>query len=426
MLTALLAVAGGLLGSASSPPVAGRGGGLVRMVANLPADSASSSSDDDLANNTPLKYHTFGGALRPLRPLRLAHMEPLPRLARQLISPRDRLILSFVLEYLQTSSLGLSDVALHISGGYVRDLLLGRKSDDLDLSLCLRELHPNITIDTVACGMPDFALERPDLGIEQVEVITCLSEASRGKSVDAAQVRITISSWEEPTIVDLMPTIGKETYDANDRIPRRDVRGTAEEDTLRRDLTICALLLRVTRMEVAQGAGAGLNGVTGAAWVNGANGLNGMNDITSSSLGKGGGMGLSTVPGQLASPVRPGQSIEALAAELERRLDGEWVAAKCANFNKCVAAAATAASLQFRLLDFHSGVDDLQARVLRSPYPRHRSLSDVWEEVILSPAERQLADRLGLSASTPRTEAETREMLQVVWWAKVRPRPMAC
>ena len=251
MLTALFAVAGGLLGSASSPPVAGRSGGLVRMVANLPADSASSSSDDDLANNTPLKYHTFGGALRPLRPLRLAHMEPLPRLARQLISPRDRLILSFVLEYLQTSSLGLSDVALHISGGYVRDLLLGRKSDDLDLSLCLRELHPNITIDTVACGMPDFALERPDLGIEQVEVITCLSEASRGKSVDAAQVRITISSWEEPTIVDLMPTIGKETYDANDRIPRRDVRGTAEEDTLRRDLTICALLLRVTRMEVA-------------------------------------------------------------------------------------------------------------------------------------------------------------------------------
>jgi hypothetical protein len=158
MLTALLAVAGGLLGSASSPPVAGRGGGLVRMVANLPADSASSSSDDDLANNTPLKYHTFGGALRPLRPLRLAHMEPLPRLARQLISPRDRLILSFVLEYLQTSSLGLSDVALHISGGYVRDLLLGRKSDDLDLSLCLRELHPNITIDTVAWGMPEFVL----------------------------------------------------------------------------------------------------------------------------------------------------------------------------------------------------------------------------------------------------------------------------
>ena len=408
MLIALLAVAGGLLGSASSPQLC-RGGGLVRMVANLPADSASSSSDDDLANNTPLKYHTFGGALRPLRPLRLAHMEPLPRLARQLISPRDRLILSFVLEYLQTSSLGLSDVALHISGGYVRDLLLGRKSDDLDLSLCLRELHPNITIDTVACGMPDFALERPDLGIELVEVITCLSEASRGKSVDAAQVRITISSWEEPTIVDLMPTIGKETYDANDRIPRRDVRGTAEEDTLRRDLTICALLLRVTRMEVAQGAGAGLKGVTGAAWVNGANGLNGLNDITSS--------------GQLASPLLPGQSIEALAAELERRLDGEWVAAKCANFNKCVAAAATAASLQFRLLDFHSGVDDLQARVLRSPYPRHRSLSDVWEEVILSPAERQLADRLGLSASTPRTEAETREMLQVVWWAKVRLRP---
>jgi len=340
------------------------------MVANLPKimdDAGFDDFDEDMPNGKPDSYLTFGGALRPLRPLRLAHLQPLPRLARQLISPRDRLILAFVLEYIEAS--GMSNAAVLISGGYVRDLLLGRQSDDLDLSFCLAGMHPNTTIDTVASGMPDFAAVRPDLGIDTVEIVTALSEASRGKSVDAAQVRMTLSNWEEPAIVDLMPTIGKETYDENDRIPRRDVRGTPEEDTLRRDLTICAMLLEVTR-----------------------------------------------VPGRFFGERM--DRTDDLAAELERRLDGEWVAAKCGNLDRCVEAALRANALEFRLLDFHDGVSDLQAGVLRSPYPRDRSLADVWREVIVSPAEIRLAEGLGLSR-TALSLADEREMLQAVWWAKV-------
>ena len=33
-----------------------------------------------------------------------------------------------------------------MNGGYVRDLLLGKAPDDLDVSLCLRECAPDVTL----------------------------------------------------------------------------------------------------------------------------------------------------------------------------------------------------------------------------------------------------------------------------------------
>ena len=35
---------------------------------------------------------------------------------------------------------------LLVNGGYVRDLLLGKAPDDLDVSLCLRECAPDVTL----------------------------------------------------------------------------------------------------------------------------------------------------------------------------------------------------------------------------------------------------------------------------------------
>ena len=87
-----------------------------------------------------------------------------------------------------------------------------------------------------------------------------------------------------------------------------------------------------------------------------------------------------------------------LAEEMERRLGGEWLASKCTQFDKCVLAASNAARLAFRLLDFHGGVADLHAHMLRSPYPRDRSLSEVWNEVFRTSEEERLAWRLGLDA----------------------------
>ena len=70
----------------------------------------------------------------------------------------------------------------------------------LDLSLCLRECPQYVTVDTLAEGMPAFALERPEFAISSIEIVTSMSEASRGKSVDAAQVRM----WVRDEVIDVV------------------------------------------------------------------------------------------------------------------------------------------------------------------------------------------------------------------------------
>ena len=63
-----------------------------------------------------------------------------------------------VLDFLHDQGLPVDVLA---SGGYVRDLLLGRISGDLDISLCLVRCEPGVTVMTIAEGMPTFAQRRP-------------------------------------------------------------------------------------------------------------------------------------------------------------------------------------------------------------------------------------------------------------------------
>ena len=156
----------------------------------------------------------------------IAHEASLPRLmSRRLISDRARLIFAFLLEYVGDAEVGL-DADVYASGGYVRDLLLGRISNDLDISLCLARCPPAVTIGTLAAGMPEFARRRPDLAVEMVSVVGALSDTAREKRMDAAQVCLTICG--ESVLVDLMPTSGAESYDATSRVPRREPRGTPQ------------------------------------------------------------------------------------------------------------------------------------------------------------------------------------------------------
>jgi len=121
------------------------------------------------------------------------------------------------------------------------------------------------------------------------------------------------------------------------------------------------------------------------------------------------------------------------------------------------AAKANAQALQYLLLDYHGGLADLRARVLRSPTPAETPLEGVWREVIGTPEERVLAARVGIGARVgpglwacgetvarahrdglcdavgacdldPSGEAAARNlspedmeaaMLQAVWWVKV-------
>ncbi|KAL1528983.1 hypothetical protein AB1Y20_010304 [Prymnesium parvum] len=299
-------------------------------------------------------------------PPRPAHRHLLPPLTRALIPRADKLVLSFILQYLEHHR--LHHIGVYVSGGYVRDLLLGRPSQDLDLSLCLRDAAPSTTIETVVAGMPAFAAMRPELGVSSVELIGQLSKAAQGKSMDSAQVRMAV--FDTVATVDFMPTIGDEVYDETDRIPHRDVRGTPQQDALRRDLTIGAMLLHVTRGE----------------------------------------------------------------ARREVRLWGSTPATRRDDATQ-EAAEAAAAELQFRLLDFQGGLADLHDRVLRSPYPRDRSLADVWTNVIVGsyvqPQRQRQLNKLLLAGHRVATAASARgtgwrlddragdePMLQLVWWIK--------
>ena len=295
----------------------------------------------------------------------IAHETPLPALSRRLISDRARLIFAFVIDYLADAGI---DADVHASGGYVRDLLLGRISHDLDLSLDLSRCPVEVSITTIAEAMPAFAARRPELAVESVSLVGALSEEARDKAMDAAQVCLTIGG--EALHIDLMPTSGGETYDSTSRVPRRDPRGTPQSDSLRRDLTIGSMLLHVTRVPPTRTAT-----------------LRRRAALTASRLRQ-------WRPGRSAAP-------EALPT-------GED----------------TVADLQFVLLDYHGGIEDVFSRVLRAPVPLEARLSDVWSAAITTTHEGELAARLGLVstihpevASAAADGEEERAMVQSLYWA---------
>lgn len=303
----------------------------------------------------------------------VSHAALLPADLVARVPHREKVVLSFVLAFLEANAL---PAQLLVNGGYVRDLLLGKEPDDLDLSLCLRECDPSVTVTTVMHGLHAFACERPELNVSAVTITTILSDASKDKNVDTAKAFMTVGSPPERLEVDFMPTIGDETYDEFDRVPERDVRGTPEQDALRRDLTIGAMLLHVFH---PPGGGPAASGGTG---------------------------------------VSPDEAAEAM---------------------------------QWRLLDFYGGLADLQARVLRSPYPIGANVDAVRASVLRSEEEVELARKLRiltpacLAGSGAAAEGEAAEEgegeamsvspvgvrapagsgagaereLQVLWWIKV-------
>ncbi|CAJ1424303.1 unnamed protein product, partial [Effrenium voratum] len=232
----------------------------------------------------------------------------------------DAEILNFFLRFL--SDQGLPMVPVFINGGYVRDLLLGKEPDDLDLSLCLRDCPEEVTVASLLDEMKTYVESRPEFGITEFKNATILSNESKDKQLDTFKAHFTNQDGVK-TEVDVMPTIGEEKYCDDNRIPIRDQRGLPEEDALRRDLTIGALLLRVQHA-------------------------------------KGG--------------------------------DSD---------------------LQFELLDFYGGVDDIRLGVLRSPCPLKKSPSEVADVVLRTAEDKELAKHLGIEELSPE------EAVQILWWGKV-------
>eukprot|EP00931_Biecheleriopsis_adriatica_P049273 TRINITY_DN28500_c0_g1_i1.p1 TRINITY_DN28500_c0_g1~~TRINITY_DN28500_c0_g1_i1.p1 ORF type:complete len:686 (-),score=153.59 TRINITY_DN28500_c0_g1_i1:192-2249(-) len=256
----------------------------------------------------------------------VGHRQMMPEEFVQKIPKTDAEILNFFLCFLADQ--GLPDVPLYVNGGYVRDLLLGKEPDDLDLSICLRDCKEDITVATLLEVMEGYVETHPEFGIVKFKNATILSNESKDKQLDTFKAHFT-NKEDVKTEVDVMPTIGEEKYSDDNRIPIRDQRGLPEEDALRRDLTIGALLMQVKR------------GPQGA-----------------------------NVPGNTAS-------------------------------------------LQYELLDFFGGVEDIRKGILRSPYPVGRDPAEVQNTVLRTAEERQLASDLGLN-QLPADEA-----VQILWWSKV-------
>lgn len=225
---------------------------VVRLVASGVVAAAVGASADrhrapHLALAVPGARHSAMESLGPAvsaaeAAVGAAHGGPLPAELSGRIPWSDTQILAFLLAFLESEGLGA--VPLYINGGYVRDLLLGKEPDDLDLSLCLRDCAASVTVGDLLQRLPAFAASRPELGVAQVKLATILSNTAKDKNIDTFKAHF-VDGAGKKTEVDLMPTIGKEVAFADGKAAR-DLRGAPEDDALRRDLTIGALLLRVT------------------------------------------------------------------------------------------------------------------------------------------------------------------------------------
>ena len=133
------------------------------------------------------------------------------------------------------------NVTLRVAGGWVRDKLLGKESNDIDIMV------DNMSGEKIARLITDF------MGLEGPHVIEANPDAS--KHLETAGANIPISNG---TVFDLDFAMARqEVYHDDSRIP--DIKpATAEEDAFRRDLTINSLFYNVTTGQLEDFTGQGL------------------------------------------------------------------------------------------------------------------------------------------------------------------------
>ena len=158
-----------------------------------------------------------------------------------------RQLLLDVSEYIGTLD-GYARPELRITGGWVRDKLLGSQSMDVDIGIN--------TMTGLKFGvlMKQY-LDRPEIKAKYDQSILgrlAKIEANPEKSKHLETVTTRILGLD----IDLV-NLRKETYTENSRTPTMEF-GTAEEDALRRDATINALFYNLTTGEVEDLTGRGL------------------------------------------------------------------------------------------------------------------------------------------------------------------------
>lgn len=131
---------------------------------------------------------------------------------------------------------------LRVAGGWVRDKLLGKESDDIDFMV------DNVSGEKIA------RLITKELGLEGPHIVEANPDAS--KHLETAGVKIPVSSGVEFDLDFAMAR--QEVYSEDSRIPEIKP-ATPEEDAFRRDLTINSLFYNIMTGELEDFTGSGLS-----------------------------------------------------------------------------------------------------------------------------------------------------------------------
>lgn len=138
-----------------------------------------------------------------------------------------------------------NQLELRITGGWVRDKLLGRESHDLDIAINV------LSGEEFATQFLQFASDEGyDLGLNCTDIHTIKKNPEKSKHLETCTTKI------YGLDIDFV-NLRNEQYTEDSRVPIIEC-GTAEEDALRRDATLNALFYNVNRNEIEDLTGRGL------------------------------------------------------------------------------------------------------------------------------------------------------------------------
>lgn len=137
---------------------------------------------------------------------------------------------------------------LRVAGGWVRDKLLGKESDDVDIAL------DNVSGASFAELLNKYL---QDKGLETRSIGVIQANPEQSKHLETARVHV-LGHWIDFT------NLRTETYRADSRIPEISF-GTAVEDASRRDFTINSLFYNLQTELVEDWTGQGLADLLGPA-----------------------------------------------------------------------------------------------------------------------------------------------------------------
>ncbi|KAH6587723.1 hypothetical protein BASA50_011327 [Batrachochytrium salamandrivorans] len=167
---------------------------------------------------------------------------PIPKVTLTNTESKIRELLLSTAAHIQSAEPDQPPLVLRIAGGWVRDKLLGKDSDDIDIAINSMKGEP------FAHHLKAYMLS---IGLTMSAVATIQVNPDKSKHLETATARV---FGHDIDFVHLRTEI----YDGDSRNPIVDF-GTPLEDTLRRDITINAMFYNLHTGEIEDLSGKGLD-----------------------------------------------------------------------------------------------------------------------------------------------------------------------